>query len=321
LIVLALLGTAAFGAASEPARWEFTEVHMGLPVRIVLYAGGEPHARSAAGAAFARIAALDRLLSDYRPDSELNLVNDRAGDWAPVTSELLVVLDKARTLAEATGGAFDPTIGPLVELWRQARREGRLPDASALEAARARVGWAHLRLDRARRAARLDRAGMRLDLGGLAKGFILDEARATLRAAGVTRVLLEAGGDIVVGEAPPGERGWRVDVPGTDAGFASRAAVLANAALSTSGPTAQFVEIEGVRYSHVVDPRTGAGLTRDAVTHVIASDGATADALATAIGVLGLSCAKDVIVRFPGASVAEVGVPAGPCGAVPVPVR
>jgi thiamine biosynthesis lipoprotein len=141
---------------------------------------------------------------------------------------------------------------------------------------------------------------MRLDLGGIAKGYILQEALHVLRSTGVTRALVESGGDIVVGDAPPGRAGWRIDVPGADAAFAARAATLSNAALSTSGPTAQFVQIDGVRYSHVVDPRTGVGLTNGITAHVIASDGATADALSTALTVLGPDAAGPILAGFPG---------------------
>jgi thiamine biosynthesis lipoprotein len=139
---------------------------------------------------------------------------------------------------------------------------------------------------------------MRLDLGGIAKGYILQEAMAVLVARGAPRAMVEAGGDIVVGDAPPGTPGWRIDVPHADAAFAARAASLKHAALSTSGATVQFVEIGGVRYSHVIDPRTGLGVTHGFVTSVIARDGATADALATALGVLGSEGAKPMLARF-----------------------
>jgi thiamine biosynthesis lipoprotein len=319
LILLALLGPAADGARSVVSRWEFAEVHMGMPVRLVLYAERELEARTAAHAAFDRIAALDAALSDYRADSEVNHVSNQAGAWVAVSPDLLEVLSKARRIAEATGGAFDPTIGALVALWRDARREGRLPASDAIAAARARVGWRHLLIDHARGAVRLDRLGMRLDLGGIAKGFILDEARAAARRTGVTRVRIEAGGDIVAGDAPPGLRGWTVDVPGVTGVLAGRAAAFANAAVATSGPTVQFVEIDDVRYSHVVDPATGYGLTRQTVVHVMAPDGATADALATAIGVLGLDCAGPTLRRFPGAIAAETGGGRARCAAA-VPV-
>ncbi len=309
------MGTAALGAAPEASRWEFAEVHMGMPVRLTFHAADEPSARSAARAAFDRVAALDRILSDYRPESELNAVNGRAGEWVPVSSDLLAVLARARRLAEVTGGAFDPTVGPLVELWREARRAGRLPDAGALDNARARVGWRHLELDPAQALVRLAQGGTRLDLGGIAKGFILDEALGQLRRAGVRRALIVAGGDIVAGDPPPGERGWRVEVPGAASSFAARAASLENAALATSGAASQFVEVDGVRYSHVVDPTTGVGITRDAVVHVIAPDGATADALATAIGVVGLDCARAIFAALPNVLAAETGQPGRGCGA------
>jgi len=271
---------------------------MGLPVRLQLYAIGERPAGDAASAAFARIAELDRMMSDYRPDSELRQIPSN-GKWTAVSHELFDVLQRALVVARETGGAFDPTIAPLVSLWREARTSGRLPPRPALDAARARVGWRHLEIDESRKAVRLARRGMRLDLGGIAKGYILQEARRVLRARGVTAVLIEAGGDIVAGDAPPDRDGWTIDV-GTAAGaFATRAARLTNAALATSGPTAQHVVVDGVRYSHVIDPRTGLGVTNDLVARVIADDAATADALSTALTVIG-SIDHALLLRFPG---------------------
>jgi FAD:protein FMN transferase len=173
-----------------------------------------------------------------------------------------------------------------------------MPDRGALDEARSRIGWQQIELDASRRAVRI-RRGMRLDLGGIAKGYILQQALHTLRTRGVRRALLEAGGDIVVGDAPPGRRGWRIDTPGADAAFAARASRLTNAAIATSGPTAQFVEIDGVRYSHVVDPRTGLGLTNQRVARVIDGDAATADGVATALTVLGPEAIPRIRARFP----------------------
>ena len=145
---------------------------------------------------------------------------------------------------------------------------------------------------------------MRLDLGGIAKGYILQEALADrCGRLGVTRALAESGGDIVVGDAPPGRNGWTIDVPGADLAFRERASRLTNSALSTSGATMQFVEIDGVRYSHVIDPRTGIAVTNHTVAHVIAEDAATADALSTALAVVGHQGSKALIERFPGVRV------------------
>jgi FAD:protein FMN transferase len=316
--VAAVLGTPGAGTilardgAPFPAffqgagRHEFAQVHMGLPVRVVLYADSDGQARAAAAAAFARIAALDRMMSDYRDDSELRTLERRAGEWTPVSRELFDVLARAVEIAEATGGAFDPTAGPLVALWREARRTGRAPGNEALDRARALTGWRHVRLDPAGRRVRLSSPGMRLDLGGIAKGYILQEALRTLQSHGTARALVEAGGDIVVGDAPPGRDGWRIDVPGADAAFAARAHRLTHAALATSGPSAQHVEIDGVRYSHTIDPRSGMALTSACTAHVISADGATADALATALTVLGQAGVRGLLERFPGVATAVI---------------
>jgi thiamine biosynthesis lipoprotein len=276
---------------------------MGLPVRIVLHAADEAQARAAARAAFARIATLDAMLSDYRPDSELRQLNARAGQWTVVSAELFEVLVKAVEIARASDGAFDPTVGPLVALWRESRRTGRLPEREAVGSAGALTGWRHLAFDRPRRAVRLALPGMQLDLGGIAKGYILQDALRILRARGVASALLESGGDVVVGDAPPGRAGWQIDSGDSDAAFQARARRLTMGALATSGPTAQFIEINGVRYSHVIDPRTGLGVTNHVVARVIAQDAATADALATALTVVGQDGARRMLDRFPDVAV------------------
>jgi thiamine biosynthesis lipoprotein len=297
-----LLALSAAGASLAPsARHEFTQIHMGLPVRLVVYARSPSEAQAAAAAAFARVAALDAAMSDYRPESEVSQLHARAGEWLPVSPDVFKVVDRAVEIARLTGGAFDPTVAPLVALWREARRARMLPARTAIDDARARVGWRRIDLDASKRAVRLA-PGTRLDLGGIAKGYILQEARATLAARGIASAMIEAGGDIVVAAAPPGRSGWHIEVP-SDGDLARRAERLTHAALATSGPTAQFVEIGGIRYSHVVDPRTGLGLTNGLVAHVIADDAATADALATAATVLGRDGLARLRQRFLSATI------------------
>ena len=298
-----LASFALHGAPAPPQLYEFTQVHMGLPVRLALHATGEQDATNAARLAFARIAALDRMMSDYRPDSELRRLESPAGRRVVVSRELFTVVQRAVEISRATGGAFDPTVAPLVAVWREARRTGRMPRPEDLDRARALTGSDRIALDSVRLSIRLEQPGMRLDLGGIAKGYILQEALAMLRSSGVTRALVESGGDIVVGDAPPGRDGWTIDVSCGDAPFRARASNLTNSALSTSGPTNQFVEIDGVRYSHVVDPRTGVGVTNGIVAHVIARDGAVADALATALTVVGHQGANALASLFPGVAI------------------
>ena len=286
-IVSGIALLASVHAAAAQSRFEFTAVHMGVPVRVVLYGSDSVSAGDAARAAYNRVAELDRIMSDYQPRSEVRLLTARPREWVPVSEDLFAVLARALEIAVLSDGAFDPTVGPFVRLWRDTRRSGQLPDEDTLARARARVGWRLVQVDSSRRAIRLAVDDMWIDLGGIAKGYILQEAIEALRDRGASVAMVEAGGDVVVGDAPPGKAGWRVVVPQADAAFSARAAVLTNAAIATSGSSEQFVEIDGVRYSHVVDPRTGIGLSRTHAVSVIATDGATADAVATALAVLG----------------------------------
>lgn len=282
---------------------------MGLPVRILLHAPDERRAETAARAAFDRIAALDDVMSDYRPDSELRRLEASGQHWTRVSADLIEVLTTAVAVGRATDGAFDPTVGPLVALWRETRATRTLPLPARIAAARARVGWRHLEIDGRRGAVRLARAGMKLDLGGIAKGYILQQAMRTLHDHGVDRALIESGGDIVTGSGPPGAPGWRIETPGADPAFHRRAAALSHAALATSGATEQFVEIDGVLYGHILDPRTGLGITHRTVARVIAADAAIADALATALAIVGATGAQPLLERFP-----EVVVSLSPAG-------
>ncbi len=300
-MIRVLVGSACLAllACTEPSpRHEFTELHMGMAVTIVLHTATEPTARAAARAAFDRIALLEDVLSDYRAGSEVRQLAVRAADepgaWIPVSTDLLRVLELALEAAQATDGAFDPTLGPLVALWRQARETGRLPEHAMLDSARARVGWQHLELDTAGRAVRLMQPGMQLELSGVAKGYILGEALVVLEQAGAPIAMIQAGGDIVLGEAPPGREGWVIEISGAPSEPLSRVAV------ATSGTGEQFVEIGGVRYAHILDPRTGLGLTTTTQVTVIGPDGALADALATAAVVLGPAAAPRAMARYSG---------------------
>lgn len=294
LAALALL----LGACATPAleRHEFVANKMGTEFRLVLYARDETRAARAAELAFARIDELEMCLSDYSAESELSRLPARS--WAlgasrpvAVSADLWRVLVAAAEVSRSSEGAFDISVGPLVRLWRRARRQQRLPDAQRLERALATVGHEWIVLEEAPRGrvpathhARLAVEGMRLDLGGIAKGFALDQALAVLRAAGIECALVDGGGDVRVGRAPPGRDAWhvRIEAPGTALGLA-----LVDSALATSGDAFQFFELEGVRYSHIIDPRTGQALTNGVTVSVIARDGMTADSVASAASVLG----------------------------------
>jgi FAD:protein FMN transferase len=271
-------------------RFTFTGTEMGVPIKLLLYSDDPQIASQSQAAVFTRIAQINLAMSDYLAESELRKLTDRATprEPVPVSPDLWTVLNRADEMARLSGGAFDITIGPIVRLWRRARRQNRLPDPERLEAARSRVGHYYVRFDEKDRRISLEKDGMRLDLGGIAKGYAIDEAMKVLRQNGITRALVDMGGDLAVGDPPPGQKGWRVAIePVSGHGRPTTIFTLSHCSVATSGDTWQFVEIDNVRYSHLVDPRTGVGLTgRNSVT-VIAPTAIEADALASTVSVLG----------------------------------
>jgi thiamine biosynthesis lipoprotein len=192
------------------------------------------------------------------------------------------VLAASQKLAEETDGAFDVTLGPLIRLWREGRKNNRMPDSEALREAGSRCGYRKLHLDAANRTAALDQEGMQLDVGGIAKGYAADEALAALERLGIRSALVAASGDLAFGDPPPGERGWKIG-----AGSFDRALELSNAAVSTSGDAEQHVDAAGKRYSHIIDPGTRMGLTSGITVTIVAAHGIDADGIATAVSVLG----------------------------------
>lgn len=265
-------------SANRLERFEAVEPHMGSLAGITLFARNAAEAKAAFAAAYGRIAELDRILSDYRADSELNALSTQPRE---VSRELESVLRFALELSRRTNGAFDVTVGPMSRLWRQ-----RAPITAE---ARALVDWRALYVRGGR--AWLGREGMRLDLGAIGKGFAADEALRTLRKMGIDRALVAASGDIVCGEAPPGTRGWTVAAGG-------RRLLLRRAAVSTSGDTEQYFERDGQRYSHILDPRAGASVTGVLEAAVVAPRGMVADALATSTRVIGLEAGRLLARRY-----------------------
>lgn len=313
-VVVLRLGVCTQGEPLE--RYEYKQPHMGTEFTLVLYTSDEATARRASERAFARVEDLNGILSDYDPESELMRLCARAGGPAvEVSEDLFRVLERAQDLSARSGGAFDCTIGPVGRLWRRARRTRQVPDAADLAAALRHVGHQKIRLDATARTVELLEPGMKLDLGGIAKGYAADEAAKVLKAQGVAHALVAAAGDIVCLEPPPGQEYWTVDVAALGGGAGKHAAArlrLARRAVSTSGGAEQFVDIDGVRYSHIVDPRTGLGVTRRSSATVIADDGTTADSLATALSVMGAERGMPLVEATPGA--AALYVEAGEAG-------
>ncbi len=281
-------------SADDPApgkQFRFAQVRMGIPIGLTLYAPDVETAEAAARAAFERIGEVDEIFSDYKTDSEVMRLVQKAqvGQPRTVSKELFGVLKTAREISCQSQGAFDVTVGPLVQLWRTARKEKKRPPPSRLAEARRSVGYQHLCLCESQRSVTFCRSGMRLDFGGIAKGYAGDEALRTLRQFGITSALIDAGGDIVLGAPPPGKAGWTIGLSRAGPEEESQSVLLrlSHCAVATSGDAFQFVEIDGRRYSHIVDPRTGLGLTNRSTVTVIGPSGALADGWASAVSVLG----------------------------------
>ncbi len=301
--LIALASSASPDDAPDLQRFEFSQTEMAAPVMLILYSASEADARRAANAAFTRIRDLNAILSDYDPQSELRrLCRDASGEAGiPASSDLWRVLKRADEISRASKGAFDITVGSVVRLWRQARQLHRLPASDRLEKAMALVDYRLVRLDPGHQTVRLLKPGMRIDLGGIAKGYAADEALRVLRDQGIASALVDIGGDIALGSPPPGRPGWRVGVASRGGEqHKARSLSLSRCAVATSGDTEQFVIIDGERYSHIVDPRTGMGINDESCVTVVAPDGMTADALASAASVLGPREGLELIENTPG---------------------
>lgn len=279
--VVAALATAV-GCASEPVH-RYRAIVMGTEATVSV-AGEEALARDAARAAFARMHEIEAVLSDYRSDSEAMRLARVAGEPQAASEDLLRVLEVAEEVHRLSEGAFDVTLGPLTALWRESRRSGVAPSAEAIEDARRRSGAQHLDLDREAGTIAFAVEGMRLDFGGIGKGYAAQEALRTLAALGAERAMVAIAGDIALGAPPRGRAGWRIAIDAPDG--ERETLELRDRCISTSGDGEQWVEVDGVRRSHVLDPRTGLGATTRTQVTVIGDDGAFTDALASAASIL-----------------------------------
>lgn len=283
-------------SASDWRLLTFREPHMGttFTIRAWTQEGQVADLTLSSQKAMKRIEDLDRSLSDYLPESEINLLAKApANEPIPVSEDLFTVFQKAGELTEMTDGAFDITAGPLIRLWKISRKNQALPTDEQIASAKARTGFHHLVLDPDKRTITKKVGGMLFDVGGIAKGYAADQALAILKQGGYPRSLVAASGDIVVGEAPPGEPGWKIGIETLEVGHDLKdlqTVTLVNQAISTSGDTRRFFELDGIRYSHIVSVKTGLGLTERIGASVIAPDATTSDSHATAVTLLG---AKD----------------------------
>jgi thiamine biosynthesis lipoprotein len=290
----ALLLVAACGR-NGPATARHDRAVMGTFAELTAIAPDDDTAQQAVAAGYARLDKVNALMSDYVAESEIGRLNDLPPEETlALSTETFACLEAARAIAERSGGAFDITCRPLVKLWKTAGQTNRLPSDEEVAAARERVGWDKLVLDPDEQTATKTVAGMTVDLGGIAKGYGLDLAADAMRAAGATSGLVNVGGDVLAFGDNVGQP-WRVGVrhPFREGRYCRLAIV--DRAVATSGVQQRFSEIEGRRYSHIVDPRTGWPAEQAPSVTVIAADGRTADAWATVFSVLTVAEGRDLI--------------------------
>jgi FAD:protein FMN transferase len=286
-----------FVGNAQMSRFSFTESKMGAPFTIIFYSNDSIQAASIAKRCFALVDSFNFIFSDYIDSSELSKLSKSAGvnslpvSLSPAMYDILIQSKKAFELSE---GAFDITMGPLSKLWRKARRQHQFPTDSTVKRIRNLIGFDKLVFDTLQKTIRLTQEGMQLDLGGIAQGYVAQKVINFLHSQGVNNALVNASGDIVVSGAPINKDGWvvGVNIPEKTNELLNQKLLLKNRAITTSGDAYQYIEKDGIRYSHIINPASGYGVTFQRNVTVIAADGTTADWLATACSILSLKKAK-----------------------------
>jgi len=294
---------AVLNGTAQLKRFSFAEPKMGSPFNIVFYHTDSMQAANLAKQCFKVVDSFVFIFSDYIDSSELSKLSAAAVENAKpvdVSPALLDILVISKMAFEESKGAFDITMGPLIKLWRKARKAKEFPTDEAVQLKRSLIGFNQLLIDTVQKKARLLKPGMQLDLGGIAQGYIAQKIIDFLNSQHVTHALVNVSGDIVVSNAPPGSKGWTVgiNVPETTDELLPQTLQMQNIAVTTSGDAYQFIEHGGKRYSHIVDPRTGYGVTSQRNVTVIAKDGTTADWLATACSILSVKKAKKLATQL-----------------------
>ncbi len=296
-IALLLLGAPVARAADE---WVTQARYVMGTVWTVETRG--PRSDEAIEGAFTEIRRLDALLSTYRPESELSRVNRSAAKgWVPVSSETYALLERSFGYSKESEGAFDPTVGTLIRAWGFKYLDYHMPAPSVVEAARAKVGFRKVRLD-PQKGVRFDVPGLELDLGAIAKGYAVDRALDHLKRMGAVSARVDAGGNQGVWGTGPTRAEWMFGIkhPRED-GEILGAVPLAAGAVSTSGDAERGFWHEGVRYGHIVDPHSGRPVSGMLSVTVVSPTAEEADALSTALYVLGVEKGKRLLRdRHPG---------------------
>lgn len=286
--------------SAQAKKYHFSISKMGSPFNIVFVDKDSTHASVLAKNAFDLVDSLVTIYSDYDSSSELNRLSAKAGMGpVPVSKVLMEILLKSKEAYHQSLHSFDITMGPLSLLWRNARKTKTFPDSVLVATTKTLVGFDKLVINQKDQTVSLAKKGMRLDLGGIAKGFVAEKIVQRLKAQGISSSLVDAGGDIVMGDAPLNSKGWVVGInaPEETETLLEQKLVLKNLSVATSGDVYQFFLHNGKKYAHITNPQTGYGVTFQRNVTVIASDGAMADWLATACSILPIKKALETAAQ------------------------
>jgi thiamine biosynthesis lipoprotein len=306
LIVLAIYISSGSGKQVEMDSGH--RMVMGTFARVVVIAKDSDAAKKCIESAFTQINKVDDLMSDYKSDSEISSVNRDGFEKAVQLSQSTYeVLQRSIEFSKLTDGAFDITVGPLVELFRKAKKKQVLPNQDEIADAKSKVGFEKLKLDGQKRTVQFTVEGMRLDVGGIAKGYAVDKAVEMMQTHGAIGGMVDLGGDIRCFGAPfKGRDHWVIGLQNPNMGKDSpgREVLLklkmTNGAIATSGDYQQFIIIEGKRRSHIIDRKTGTSTEGLSSVTIIADNATNADALATAVSVMGYENGRELIEKIPG---------------------
>lgn len=276
LTYLFLLLSSQSADAQVLQRYEFSESHMGTEFRLIFFASSPELANKVHLDAYDRIEKANKIFSDYDVDSHASRIASFAGKdtLIEVYGAMRLMMRRVMAVCSFTDGIFDVTIGPLTKLWRRAFRRNEFPTEKEILEARSKVGCEHVQFTHDNKI-KLEKEGMSLDFGGVAKGFAIDDAFRAIQKNGIRSVLIDGGGDIRVGEAPPNKDGWDIVLEN------GKRFSLKNIAIASSGSTYKYLEKDGVKYSHIIDPRTGYGMTDPRTVTVKAATCLMADMIAT----------------------------------------
>lgn len=301
LIAVIVCITWCLKVCGQERRFSFTKEKMASPFTIILYEKDSVRANHLATECFNLVDSFVNIFSDYIDRTELSQLSSTAGSgrFIKVSPALFDIIQESEKAFKFSEGAFDITMGPIVRLWRKARKEKKFPSTTAINEKMKSVGFDKLEIDTGSRSIKLIQPGMQLDLGGIAQGYIAQKVLERLFQSNVKKALIDVSGDIAAGDPPPGKEDWTIGInlPEREE-LQNKQLFLHNRSVSTSGDLYQFIEHRGKRYSHIIDTKTGYGITTQKNVTVIAENATTADWLATACSILTVKKAKRLAEQF-----------------------